>query len=301
MSRDECGEAELSTADRCPDRDAQLKSPSIELARRVSAKTCMDSTPEAIITTPWRGAIPAALLRGAAVLGLLASAVGPAAAQNAGPRTHPPSMEHRGSAANRDEALLGRAEFGREAASGDVRHVAHWVVHSGDNRGLPFLIVDKTNARVFVFDPGGRLRGAASALLGAARGDHSVPGIGERHMSRIRPHERTTPAGRFVAEQGRNLQGEDIVWVDYDSAVSLHRVRATNPKERRLARLASPTPADNRISYGCINVPVMFYETLVRPAFAAGKGIVYVLPEVRTVREVFGSYDVERTKPLGGS
>jgi hypothetical protein len=62
-------------------------------------------------------------------------------------------------------------------------------------------------------------------LLGLARGDVSVPGIGERKISDINPHERTTPAGRFISEPGRNLSGEDIVWVDYDAAVSMHRVR----------------------------------------------------------------------------
>ena len=70
-------------------------------------------------------------------------------------------------------------------------------------------------------------------------------------------------------------------------------VVATNPKERRLERLASPTPLDKRISYGCINVPVRFYESVVRPAFTGTDGIVYVLPETRPARVVFGSYDVE--------
>lgn len=55
------------------------------------------------------------------------------------------------------------------------------------------------------------------------------------------PHERTTPAGRFLAEAGRNADGDDIFWVDYDVAVSMHRVRAHVPAERRLQRLASPT------------------------------------------------------------
>jgi hypothetical protein len=250
---------------------------------------------EAIMTT-----LPAAVRRGLPTLGLLALFLNPAAAQDAGSRaTMQPPTDRGSAAAGRGEARLGRADFAREAASADARHVADWVVHSGDNRGLPFLIVDKTNARVFVFDRGGNLHGAAPALLGTARGDHSVPGIGERHMSRIRVHERTTPAGRFVAEPGKNLQGEDIVWVDYDSAVSLHRVRATNPRERRLERLASPTPADNRITYGCINVPVGFYETVVRPVLGRTRGIVYVLPEVRPVRAVFGSYDVNRAGSTG--
>lgn len=184
------------------------------------------------------------------------------------------------------------ANFERERASQAARYVADWVVDSGDNRSMPFVIVDKTEAKVFVFDADGRLRGAAPALLGLARGDDAVPGIGNRALSSIRPEERTTPAGRFVAALGRNLRGEEILWVDYDAAISLHPVITTNPKERRLQRLATPTPLDNRISYGCINVPATFYEEVVHPAFTGTSGIVYVLPETRSARKVFGAYDV---------
>ena len=187
-----------------------------------------------------------------------------------------------------------RANFEHEHKSRDARHVADWVVDSGDNRGMPFVIVDKLDAKVFVFDADGRLRGAAPALLGLARGDDSIPGIGDRELSDIRPEERTTPAGRFVASLGYNFNGKDVLWVDYDGAVSLHRVITTNPKERRLQRLATPTPLDNRISYGCINVPAEFYNNVVSPAFTGTYGIVYVLPETRSIREMFPLYyDVE--------
>jgi len=186
------------------------------------------------------------------------------------------------------------ANFKREHKSRDARHVADWVVDSGDNHGMPFIIVDKMDAKVFVFDADGRLRGAAPALLGLARGDDSIPGIGNRELSSMRPEERTTPAGRFVASLGYNFHGKDILWVDYDTALSLHRVIKTKPKERRLQRLATPTPLDNRISYGCINVPAKFYNNVVSPAFAGTYGIVYVLPETRSKSEVFSLYyDVE--------
>lgn len=185
-----------------------------------------------------------------------------------------------------------RAHSGVESASKDVRFIANWVRHSGDNGKLSFVIIDKKNARAFVFDPAGKLLGDSPVLLGAARGDHSVPGIGERPLAQVRPEERTTPAGRFIGELGRNLSGEDIVWVDYDAAVSMHRVRATNPQERRLQRLASRTTADNRISFGCINMPAAFYEKVLSPQFKGRHGVVYVLPEVRPVREVFAkAYD----------
>lgn len=185
----------------------------------------------------------------------------------------------------------GRADFGTEAASAVVRNMAEWVTASGDHQGLPFVIVDKVGAKVFVFHPDGRLHGAAPALLGLAPGDDSVPGIGERKLSQILPEERTTPAGRFVAGIGSNLGGQDIVWVDYETAISLHRVVTNKPEERRAQRLATASPLDNRISYGCINVPAAFYDRVVQAAFAGARGIVYVLPEIRPLREVFPAYD----------
>ncbi len=178
----------------------------------------------------------------------------------------------------------------RAAPTSDAKRIVDWVTASGDNQGLPFVIVDKVKAKVFVFYPDGRLRGAAPALLGLARGDSSVPGIGDRKLSSIRPDERTTPAGRFVAALGNDLGEKDVVWVDYAAAISLHRVITSNPKERRLQRLATASILDNRISYGCINVPAEFYDTVVRPAFTGTNGIVYVLPEVRSIRDVFPAY-----------
>jgi hypothetical protein len=187
---------------------------------------------------------------------------------------------------------LKHAGFERESASPDARAVANWVVDSGDSKGMPFAIVDKKDAKVFVFDANGHLRGAAPALLGLAIGDDAVPGIGNRALSTILPAERTTPAGRFVATLDRNLAGKEILWVDYAGAVSMHPVVSAKPAERRLQRMASPSPLDNRISYGCINVPAKFFDSVVRPAFTGTSGIVYVLPETRSAQILFGSYAV---------
>lgn len=178
------------------------------------------------------------------------------------------------------EAPLPRAlDFGDVRAPQDVRRVAAWAVAEADNGRMPFAIVDKRRAQVYVFAATGRLLGTSPVLLGYAAGDHSVAGIGHKAIEDIQPQERTTPAGRFVSAPGRNALGHDVVWVDYEAAVSMHRVRATHPKERRLERLATPTPADNRISWGCINVPVAFFEETVWPQLGRGKAVVYVLPE----------------------
>lgn len=181
--------------------------------------------------------------------------------------------------------------FGQEAASSDVRQLAHWIVASADNKKQPFVIVDKKMAKVFVFRPDGQLRGSAPVLLGLSLGDDTVPGIGERKLSSMGPEERTTPAGRFVAALGTNLQGKDILWVDYEAAISMHRVVTSNAAERRAQRLASPSPLDNRISYGCINVPVKFYEHVLSPSFKQSSGIVYILPDRKPMAEAFAGFD----------
>jgi hypothetical protein len=184
---------------------------------------------------------------------------------------------------------LRSADLGREPASAQAAQLADWVVDARDNQGLPFMIIDKVKARVLLFDPSGRLQGAAPALLGLARGDDSTPGIGERPLSSILPSERTTPAGRFVVSLDHDKHGQELLWIDYNTALALHRVVKGKPSEQRLQRLASATPADNRVSYGCINVPAAFYDRFVSPAFKASGGVVYILPETRSIREVFGS------------
>jgi hypothetical protein len=179
------------------------------------------------------------------------------------------------------------ADFGSHEPSPDARALALAVMRSGDHGARPFAIIDKRDARLYVFAADGRLAGTTPILIGYAAGDDTVPGIGERPIEQVRPHERTTPAGRFVADRGRNSLGDNVVWIDYNAAVSMHPVRLTDPRERRQQRLDSPTPTDNRISYGCINIPPAFFAEVVWPHFARPGNLIYVLPEVKTVTDVF--------------
>lgn len=203
-------------------------------------------------------------------LGLLAFGIGVA-----GPGAAQPAL---------DPANLAR--FKGETVSPDARTTVDWVTASHDNHALPFVVIDKVNAKVFAFDAAGVLRGTAPALLGMAIGDDSVPGIGQRKLATITPPERTTPAGRFKASLGQDFE-QDILWIDYDAALSMHRVIVGRRIDNRAGRLASPTPSDNRISYGCVNVPAKFYDDIVKPLFTGTIGIVYILPEVRPLRSVF--------------
>lgn len=164
-------------------------------------------------------------------------------------------------------------------ASSEALALAAWVVAKGDAHGLPFIVIDKVHAQVVAFAADGVVRATTPALLGAARGDVSPPGIGTLKLSQITPEMRITPAGRFEVGFGADLGPHDVLWVDYDAAISLHRVVTSNAAEHRLQRLATPSPADNRISFGCINVPVRFYEGVIQPLFRPANGIAYILPE----------------------
>ncbi len=193
------------------------------------------------------------------------------------------------------------ADFAGEAASTDARYAAASVMASADNQDLPFVIVDKKDARIFVFDASGRLRGASAALLGLASGDRSVPGIGQRPVTQILPAERTTPAGRFLSQPGRNLQGEDVIWVNYSEGLAIHRLRPGNSQEQRRERLASATPSDNRISLGCVVVPVAFYEEVIAALLGKSHSVVYVLPETGPVQALFGGEVLGLSPPFSAA
>ncbi|MES2940693.1 MAG: L,D-transpeptidase [Pseudomonadota bacterium] len=183
---------------------------------------------------------------------------------------------------------LAQAAVPAQDLAGDAGLVRRWVLESGDHRGHPFAVVDKKQARLYVFDTRGRLAGSTAALLGATRGDHIVPGVGERAQTgQVRADERTTPAGRFDAEPGVNNTGEHVVWADYASAFAIHRLRPGRALQARQLRLASPGAGDKRVSLGCVVVPVAFYRGVVEPMLGRSRSVVYVLPETRSVHDVF--------------
>ena len=167
--------------------------------------------------------------------------------------------------------------------------LAGWVVASKDNHGYPFAVIDKAAAQVLVFGGDGRLRGAAPGLFGSAVGDHTAPGIAGLALREIPGRDRTTPAGRFIGGYGPSIDAGRVLWVDYESAVSIHPTAIGTPAERRAERLASPTPEDNRVTHGCINVEPGFYEQVVRATFERG-GIFYILPDNDSIADAFPDF-----------
>jgi hypothetical protein len=176
-----------------------------------------------------------------------------------------------------------------QAVSDTAVELASWVVATHDNHGRPFAIIDKGAAQIFVFGADGRLRGAAPGLFGSAVGDHTIDGIAGLALRDIPAEDRTTPAGRFIGGFGPSIGGGRVLWVDYDSAVSIHPLATGVAAERRAERLASPLPDDNRITHGCINVSREFYDGVVRPTFERG-GLFYILPDAAPLAETFPGF-----------
>jgi hypothetical protein len=189
-------------------------------------------------------------------------------------------------------AVVKRADFRGHPASADAQRVADWSVHSADSRGLPFIIVDKVNARAYAFDRYGMLIDSTPILIGMGVGDKFAPGVLQLDMYQTKPSQRVTPAGRFFAEEDRNLEGEKVLWVDYDAGIALHRLPKKFTKQRRQERIVSPDPAEHRITYGCINVPSPFYDRVVATHFRSRGGYVYVLPDSTPLSAVFRIHDV---------
>ncbi|MGR6327799.1 hypothetical protein ACU5AX_01910 [Sphingomonas sp. XXL09] len=174
-----------------------------------------------------------------------------------------------------------------ELSSAAIR-VADWVSVSGDNRGLPYVIIDKTNASMVLYDGAGMELGRAPVLIGIAVGDDATPGVGSKDLSEIGPAEKTTPAGRFLAKFGPAAGRQRVLWVDYATSVALHPIPTPGKKsEHRRERMLSPTPDDNRITFGCINVPIAFYTKSVKPLFGRKGGYVYILPDTKPLETVF--------------
>jgi hypothetical protein len=187
----------------------------------------------------------------------------------------------------RPSAAAGR-DFLDTRPSAEASRLVEWVMQTRDAHGRPFAVVDKRHARMYVFRADGRLAGHSPALLGSTFGDHTVPGVGDRAQTgSVGIDERTTPAGRFEARPGRNDKGEHVVWVDYDAAFAIHRLRPGLAYQARSTRLASMTSGDKRVSWGCVVVPVPFYTGVVEQVLGSVRSVVYVMPETAPLHVVF--------------
>jgi len=221
------------------------------------------------------------------MLGVAALSPCAAAATKPAAPVHAPSS-HKPAAKKAIPATVPKPESPPPAPSEAATRLTTWIAAAHDNGKLPYIVIDKQAAELFLFDADGNALGETPVLIGIGVGDDSSPGVGnKKSLAEIGPAERTTPAGRFIAKFGKAFGHERVLWVDYADSVALHAVITTNPKEHRVQRLLTPTPDDNRISFGCINVGTRFYTAQIRPLFQKSGGVVYILPDTKALEDVF--------------
>ena len=164
-----------------------------------------------------------------------------------------------------------RAELVRERAAPEVQQVAAWAVDSLDHADLPFVVIDKASARLFAFDPQGRLQGSAPVLLGAWHEDG--------------PAAPATPAGRFLADPQLTAHSDGIVWVHANAVLSLHGGSSALASE------------DKRSSDGSLHVAAEFYREHLSP-LRWQQSVAYVLPEVLPWQQVFSPWQLKGVTQL---
>ncbi|HSV55120.1 MAG TPA: hypothetical protein VLJ57_23550 [Burkholderiaceae bacterium] len=160
-------------------------------------------------------------------------------------------------AAVSDTVAALHADLARENASPEVRRVAQWAVSSQDPGGLPFLVVDKARARLFAFDPHGRLRASTPVVLDTRRGDA--------------PSAPAAPAGRFVADGWLSAPAGSLVWVNAQASLSLHSL----PPDRVAGQGAERA----------LHVAGDFYRDYLVPLKSQGS-VAYVVPDFTPLHEV---------------
>jgi hypothetical protein len=153
-------------------------------------------------------------------------------------------------AAPQQAAAMDRA-LARDDASPDVRRVAQWAVATQDTAGLPFVVVDNVESRIFAFDPQGRSIGSASVHDGSA------------------PQRAASDSpGRFVADPIASARSGAVVWVSAGRQIA---VRSAD---------GNATPPDDASS---LEVERAFWiERLA--ALRTQPSVAYVLPKAQGAR-----------------
>jgi hypothetical protein len=137
-----------------------------------------------------------------------------------------------------------------------------------------FMITDKADGMLHVFHADGNPILQAPSLLGGDVGDTLQGG------------KKITPAGKFTLkftadpEYYGGFRYDLVETRQVDGIIAIHAVYTGEASEKRPERLATPTPKDNRISWGCINVTnENMVDTLIPAKNELNGSLMFVMPE----------------------
>lgn len=167
--------------------------------------------------------------------------------------------------------------------------------------GKWFMVADKPNGMLHIFKEDGSHALSDPTLYGKDTGDVLAA------VSSLEGGAKTTPAGKFTlkARASTYAGGQELILVeskDYTGYIAIHAADTSTPSENRLGRLDTPTAADNRVSYGCINTKHDTFVNDIAPNIAnLDGGMVFVLPDAQEqTAQMFAAETRTETRTEGG-
>lgn len=146
----------------------------------------------------------------------------------------------------------------------------------------PYVLIDKPNATGYIIGADHRVQATFPVLLGRERGDQ--PNTVNVKIDSPSARGATTPAGMFRLSRERLTEKD---FEEYNDNIfrlegpgtggnSIHETWRGELTSREHA-LATPTPEDNRVSWGCVNISKGVFETHVKQ-LPSGT-VVWITPE----------------------
>ena len=167
--------------------------------------------------------------------------------------------------------------------------------------GKWFMVADKPNGMLHIFKEDGSHALSDPTLYGKDTGDVLAA------VSSLEGGAKTTPAGKFTlkARASTYAGGQELILVeskDYTGYIAIHAADTSTPSENRLGRLDTPTAADNRVSYGCINTKHDTFVNEIAPNIAnLDGGMIFVLPDAQEqTAQMFAAETRTETRTEGG-
>ncbi len=145
------------------------------------------------------------------------------------------------------------SETGPSGLSPQAQFVCQSLLAAGDKK---LVIMDKNDGELILTDSCA-IVDKSPALYGKGKGESEIA------------DPTVTPAGIFYmkeyAADPKDYEGGKVLafLINKKASYVIHPTYQHLPQQRRDERLASPTPEDNAISFGCINVPTRFYNLTV--------------------------------------
>ena len=167
--------------------------------------------------------------------------------------------------------------------------------------GKWFMVADKPNGMLHIFKEDGSHALSDPTLYGKDTGDVLDA------VSSLEGGPKITPAGKFTlkARASTYAGGQELILVeskDYTGYIVVHAADTSTPSENRLGRLDTPTAADNRVSYGCINTKHDTFINEIKPNISKlDGGMVFVVPDAQDqVAQMFAAETRTETRTEGG-